>query len=134
MFDSTLRRSLLALVAGILGFPVLLLIGLIVVSIGAGFAFGFEEDFQPGVGIVLLPFFGLSFLSAFIAASWITARLAPRKPMIHALFLGCAMTVLLAVANVPENGDESWTSLWFAAVPIPLAWIGAKLRRGPSAR
>ncbi len=67
-----------------------------------------------------------------VAGSYITARLAPSRPMTHAIVLG----VLGLVANivgtvvtwnkVPEFGPH-WYPLALIALAMPCAWAGGRL-------
>ena len=68
-----------------------------------------------------------------ILGSYITARLAPSRPMLHALILG-VIGVVLSVAGAigtwdkgPEFGPK-WYPLTLVALSLPLAWLGGKLR------
>jgi hypothetical protein len=68
-----------------------------------------------------------------VAGSYLAARLAPDRPMIHALllgFIGLAVSILGAVATWgkgPASGHE-WYPLALVALAIPSAWLGGKLR------
>ena len=68
-----------------------------------------------------------------VAAAYITARLAPSRPMLHALVLGslglAASTVGAVVTwnSVPSLGPH-WYPLALIALAIPPAWLGGKLR------
>ena len=68
-----------------------------------------------------------------IASAYITARLAPTRPMLHALVLGSlglvASTVGAVVTwnSVPSLGPH-WYPLALIALAIPPAWLGGKLR------
>ena len=58
----------------------------------------------------------------------ITARLAPRHPMRHALILG-GIGVALSTAGAVAMGDLSpaWYPLSLIALSLPYAWLGGKL-------
>jgi hypothetical protein len=68
-----------------------------------------------------------------VAGGYLAARLAPGRPMPHALALGLvglAASILGAVATWgkgPAYGHE-WYPLALAALAIPSAWLGGKLR------
>ena len=68
-----------------------------------------------------------------VAGSFLAARLAPGRPMTHALVLGLiglALSILGAVATWgkgPAYGHE-WYPLALVALAIPSAWLGGKLR------
>ena len=68
-----------------------------------------------------------------ILGSYLTARLAPHRPMLHALILG-VIGVLLSVAGAlstwnkgPEFGPK-WYPITLIVMAIPLAWVGGKIR------
>ena len=79
-----------------------------------------------------------------IAGCYLAARLAPDKPMQHALALGVVGIVVSTAATVatwnrgPEFGPK-WYPIALIAVAIPCAWLGGRLwvwsgRRGSNAR
>lgn len=68
-----------------------------------------------------------------VAGSYITARLAPDRPMQHAL-LGCGIGLVLSIVvgvatwnRVPSLGPH-WYPLALIATALPSAWVGGKLR------
>jgi hypothetical protein len=65
-----------------------------------------------------------------VAGSWLCARLAPRRPMRHALVLG-AIGMVLSVAGAVAMWDASraWYPLALAASALPCAWLGGRLAR-----
>jgi hypothetical protein len=68
-----------------------------------------------------------------VAGSYVTARLAPDRPMQHALLLGVIGVVLSTAGTVatwgrgPEFGPK-WYALAVIAIALPCAWAGARLR------
>ena len=68
-----------------------------------------------------------------VAGSYLTARLAPDRPMGHALALGIVGVVLSIAGGVgtwergPEFGPK-WYALAIVAIAIPCAWAGGRLR------
>ena len=68
-----------------------------------------------------------------VAGSYITARLAPNRPMLHALVLGVLGLAVSIVGVVvtwdkgPEFGPK-WYPLSLAALGMPQSWLGGKLR------
>ena len=68
-----------------------------------------------------------------VAGSYLTARLAPDRPMQHALALGVVGFVFSTAATVatwgrgPEFGPK-WYALAVIAMAIPCAWAGGRLR------
>jgi hypothetical protein len=68
-----------------------------------------------------------------VAGGYIAARLAPDRPMLHALMLG-VVGFALSIAGVvgtwnrgPEFGPK-WYPLALVATALPCAWVGGKLR------
>jgi hypothetical protein len=65
-----------------------------------------------------------------VVAGWLTAKLAPRNPMKHAMVLGSLGTVLgLVGVAVSWNTDMGprWYAIALAAFAIPQSWLGGKL-------
>jgi len=70
------------------------------------------------------------------AGSYIAARLAPDRPMQHALVIGVvglAVSIVGAAAtwNGGSGGPElgpRWYSIAIIAIAMPCAWVGGKLR------
>jgi hypothetical protein len=74
-----------------------------------------------------------------VLGSFVAARLAPARPMAHALALGAVGAVLAAVGMAatwdrgPELGSH-WYPIALIALALPAAWAGGKLAgRSPSA-
>jgi len=64
-----------------------------------------------------------------VVGSYITARLAPDRPMQHALLLGAIGLVLSTVgAVVMWDAGPAWYSLAIIAIAMPCAWAGGKLQ------
>jgi hypothetical protein len=65
-----------------------------------------------------------------VLSSYITARLAPDRPMQHALLGGAVGLVLnIAVVATWNKGlGPHWYPLALAALTMPIAWIGGALR------
>jgi len=66
-----------------------------------------------------------------VAGCWIAARLAPDRPMGHALALGAVGVVLSAIGTAatwnkgPEFGPH-WYPLLLIVISMPCAWLGGK--------
>jgi len=62
-----------------------------------------------------------------VAGAWLTARLAPRNPMKHALILGVVGTVL-GLGGVIANAYKPMGPMWFpialVLLAIPQCWLG----------
>jgi hypothetical protein len=67
-----------------------------------------------------------------LAGSYVTARVAPYRPMAHALVLGAIGTLINIIAAVvtwnrgPEFGPH-WYPLALAVLSMPQSWAGARL-------
>ena len=66
-----------------------------------------------------------------VAGAWLTARLAPDKPMQHALILGVVGTILGiagAAATWNKGMGPHWYPVLLAVLAIPQCWLGGWLR------
>lgn len=67
-----------------------------------------------------------------IAGSWVAARLAPGRPMAHALALGVVGLILSVVGLVvtwnagPELGPR-WYPILLVVTALPSAWVGGRI-------
>ena len=65
-----------------------------------------------------------------VLGCYITARLAPRRPLAHSLTLGCVGFAVGVVGALATWGVwTSWYSVAIIAVTLPSAWLGARLSR-----
>lgn len=68
-----------------------------------------------------------------VLSAYITARLAPNRPMMHALILGVLGTVAAAAGAIamwdkmPAIGPK-WYALLLIVLGLPTAWLGGRLR------
>ncbi|HEX4953356.1 MAG TPA: hypothetical protein VF017_08185 [Thermoanaerobaculia bacterium] len=65
-----------------------------------------------------------------VAAAWLTARLAPAKPMKHALILGLVGVVLGLVGLVMTWNmglGPRWYPMALVVLAMPQSWAGGKL-------
>ena len=65
-----------------------------------------------------------------VGGAWLTARLAPEKPMKHALILGCVGVVLGLVGVVTTWNlglGPRWYAIALAVLAIPQCWAGGRL-------
>jgi len=70
-----------------------------------------------------------------ILGGWLTARLAPRNPMKHAIILGVIGLVpatIGAIVAINGNFGPSWYPIALAIVGLPCTWIGGVLHRRQS--
>jgi hypothetical protein len=66
-----------------------------------------------------------------VVASYIVARLAPNRPLQHALiggFIGLIMSTAGAVATWNKGLGPHWYPLSLIVLAVPPAWVGGKLR------
>ena len=68
-----------------------------------------------------------------VAGSYMTARLAPNRPMFHAMLLGLlglAVSILGAAAtwNKGPAFGPHWYPVALVILALPTAWLGGKLR------
>ena len=65
-----------------------------------------------------------------IAGCYLTAILAPSRPLLHAMILGAIGLVLstaAAVVTIPLDWAPAWYPIALVLVTLPCAWIGGKL-------
>src|SRR5882762_2238799 len=65
-----------------------------------------------------------------IGGAWLTARLAPEKPMKHALILGLVGVVLGLVGVVATWNlglGPRWYPIALAVLAIPQCWVGGRI-------
>jgi hypothetical protein len=125
------KRSILAVVAGVLV--------IVVVTTAVDALLHLAGVFPPwkvpiGDGLSAL---ATSYrLIITIAGAYLTARLAPRNPMKHALILGgvgTAMGALGVLATWDKGLGPRWYPIALALLALPECWAGGKLylaRRG----
>jgi len=118
-------RSIWAIVAGFL-FVVVLSIATDVVFHKLG-VFPPLGQYTPDKPLLLATFYRVIYG---IIGSYITARLAPNRPMLHALLGGCigiAIGTLGAVLTWNQNLGAHWYPVALVVLALPQAWLGAKL-------
>jgi len=72
-----------------------------------------------------------------IFGAWLTARLAPNRPMRHALILGLVGVVLGTVGIVSTWNlglGPRWYAILLAVLAIPQCWVGGKIYTARRAR
>jgi hypothetical protein len=66
-----------------------------------------------------------------IFGCWLTARLAPRRPMLHAMIVGTVGFVISSAAAIVAvtqfDLGPAWYPIALALSSLPCAWVGAKL-------
>jgi hypothetical protein len=124
-------RSIGAVVAGFLAI-LILSVGTDVVLHAAGV---FPPWGQRIAGTLLL--LATAYRTVYgIAGSYIAARLAPYRPMAHALALGVVGLVLSSVGavatwNAGPAFEPKWYPLALIVLAMPCAWVGGKLAGVP---
>ena len=66
-----------------------------------------------------------------VIASYIVARLAPNRPMQHALiggFIGLIVSIAGAIATWNSGFGPHWYPLSLLVLALPPAWVGGKVR------
>jgi len=66
-----------------------------------------------------------------VLSSWVTARLAPKSPMGHALIggaVGTALGIAGVVVNLVKHLGSDWYPIALVLLTMPTAWLGGKLR------
>ena len=117
-------RSIWAIVAGFLT--------VVVLSIGTDLLLHLTHVYQGAKLNDNLSALATAYRTLFaILGSYITARLAPGKPMKHALIgaaIGTVIATVGAVATWNKDLGPHWYSIALILTAFPTAWIGAKLR------
>ena len=122
----SIGRSIGALFAG---FVVVL-----VLSLGTDLALHAAGIFPPLGQIMSNPLFLLATVYRTVYAvlgSYITARLAPDRPMGHALLgggIGLVLAIVGAVVTWNKDLGPHWYPLALIVTALPCAWVGGKLR------
>jgi hypothetical protein len=108
----------------------------IILSIGTDAALRAAGIFPAQGGLMSNPLFALAaaYRTVYgVASSYIAAKLAPFRPMAHALVLGATGLAVNILGTVltwnkgPEFGPH-WYPLSLVVLALPTAWFGAKLR------
>ena len=64
-----------------------------------------------------------------VAGGYVAARLAPDRPMQHALaYGGVGLVASIAGAATARDLGPAWYSLAIVAMAMPCAWVGGRLR------
>lgn len=83
---------------------------------------------DPGLNLL-----ALAYRCAYaVLGSYITAAVAPRNPMRHALVLGAIGVVLSlagAIAAIPLKLGPAWYPILLVVSSLPCAWLGGVLHR-----
>jgi hypothetical protein len=119
-------RSIVAIVVGFL------FIGALAFGTDALVRAAFPAAFDAAgrTGSVPLLLFTIAYVGVFaVAGCYLAARLAPDRPMRHALILGVLGLVFNAMGTVAMwNTAPAWFHVASLALVMPFAWIGGWLR------
>jgi hypothetical protein len=66
-----------------------------------------------------------------VAGGYVTATLAPNRPMRHVIILGIIGTVagiLAAIVTIPMRIAPAWYPIALAVLALPCTWLGGKLK------
>jgi hypothetical protein len=66
-----------------------------------------------------------------IAGGYVTAALAPSRPMLYAVILGIIGIVAStggAIVMIPRNLGPTWYPIALIVLALPCTWLGGKLR------
>jgi hypothetical protein len=70
-----------------------------------------------------------------VAGCWLTARLAPNRPMRHAMILGVLGLAFNVMGSIAAwDTAPAWFHLVSLALVLPFAWLGGRLRERQLAR
>ena len=121
-----MARSILAVVVGYLLIAFLSVGGDALVHSMFPNAYGADRRLED-TGLLLVTMLYVAIFA--ILGCYVTARLAPRDPMKHALILG-ALGVVTQVAmwSVAWNTAPAWFHVVSLALVMPYAWIGGRIR------
>ena len=83
---------------------------------------------EPGLNLLALAYR----IVYAILGSYITARLAPRSPMHHALVggvIGLGLSAVGVIVALKMDMGPVWYPILLAITALPCAWLGGKLQR-----
>ena len=120
-------RSVAAVVGGIAVFSVSLLAAM---SLGNALA-GTESEWVNRSVTTQVGWLIWNVVSM-VAAGYLTAVVAAREPLTHALVMGGVQSLFTLAAMLTVTGDVTPLWLWLAGIvaTIPAAWMGARIQSG----
>lgn len=70
-----------------------------------------------------------------VTGCYLTARLAPARPLLHAMILGSIGFVISILGAVAGHGlGHAWYPLALIALALPSAWVGGRLKEHAHAK
>jgi hypothetical protein len=125
-------RSTVAVVVGFL------VIGVLAMGTDAILRSNVPGVFGPGGRVDSVPWLIVMQLYVFVYAvfgCWLAARLAPDRPIRHALILGVLGLVFnVAMLRATWDTAPAWYHVVAIALVMPAAWLGGRLRERQLAR
>jgi hypothetical protein len=90
----------------------------------------FPSFSQPALFTTPLLLLATAYRSVYsVAGCYLAARLAPDRPMRHALALGgVGVVVSIAGAIIMRGAGPAWYPLALIVLAMPCAWVGGRLR------
>ena len=121
-------KSFLAVVAGFIAIVILSTVTDVVME-KSGVTPGFEVQNQQGIYIWWMLLIALIYRIVYsVAGCYLTARLAPNRPMQHAIILGIVGVVVSALGTIVMWEKSShWYPIALIVVSLPCAWLGGRL-------
>ena len=80
---------------------------------------------MPTGGFVLLL---LSYTLGALAGGWLAARMAPRRPLLHAMIVG-VLLLAAGVMNFVSIPHPLWVTVLGLLIFLPMSWLGASRAR-----
>lgn len=119
-------RSIAAVVAGFFLIPLLNFATLAILARVAPDTFPAGQPVTSTAALLLT----CAYVAAFgIGGCYLTARLAPSRPLLHALIvgaLGLAISIPVALQNWADA--PAWFNVYNLLAVMPYAWLGGRLR------
>ena len=86
---------------------------------------------NPELFVTWMLVLALIYRSAYtVAGGYVTARLAPNRPMRHAIILGCIGIVAGTIgAVVGWKLQHHWYPISLIVTALPCSWLGGKLKK-----
>jgi hypothetical protein len=119
------KRSVLDILAGVV-FIVVVTTVVDIVLHQSGIYPPWNEPMDHGLALLALSYR----IVIGIAGAWLTAKLAPARPMRHAVWLGCVGTILGLIGAAVSWGKglgPDWYPVTLAVLAIPQCWLGGRL-------
>lgn len=115
---SVVRSVVAVLVGAVVAIPIAMALTLAAKSA----AHAFEIEYRTYLVLLLA-----CLCVAQVAAGWVTARLAPSRPVLHAVVLGASFALIDFGSTIGAEAAVAPYLVW-AALAVPCAWLGGWLR------